>query len=122
MSNKPKSKTNKRPGTPEQRYAMIVKTLCSNPAVSLGTSGKKGFGSSALCVSGKIFAFLSSKEWFVVKLPRHRVDELVTARAGERFDPGHGRIMKEWLMVESAFEESWLPLARESLEFVASKH
>jgi hypothetical protein len=122
MNNKPKSKTSKRPSTPEQRYATIFKTLCRNPAVSLGTSGKKGFGSPALSVSGKIFAFLSSKEQFVVKLPRPRVDALVTAGVGERFDLGHGRIMKEWLSVEPEFDQDWLPLAREALEFVASKH
>jgi hypothetical protein len=32
-----------------------------------------------------------------VKLPRERVDELVEAGAGHRFDPGHGRLMKEWV-------------------------
>jgi hypothetical protein len=33
---------------------------------------------------------------FVAKLPRGRVDELVSGGSGEYFDPGHGRLMKEW--------------------------
>jgi hypothetical protein len=57
----------------------------------------------------------------VVKLPRQRVDALIASGDGARFDPGHGRLMKEWLTVEPASEEEWLPLAREAMEFVASK-
>jgi TfoX/Sxy family transcriptional regulator of competence genes len=47
------------------------------------------FGSSGLKVGGKVFA-MSVKNELVVKLPRERVDELVAAGAGSRFDPGHG--------------------------------
>jgi hypothetical protein len=108
------------PTTPEGRYATVVEELRGEPAVSLG-SGKKGFGSSALCVGGKIFAMLSSRGRFVVKLPRQRVDALVASGDGQRFDPGHGRLMKEWLEVEPTSAESWLPLAREALQFVSSK-
>ena len=39
----------------------------------------------------------------VVKLPRSRVDELVAAGEGDRFDPGHGRIQKEWLSANLGF-------------------
>jgi hypothetical protein len=73
---------------------MIVRTLSKEPGVSFG-SGKKGFGSKALCAVGKIFAMLSAKGQCVVKLPRHRVDELIAVGNGDRFDPGHRRIMKE---------------------------
>src|SRR5436190_6201479 len=101
----------KLPSTPESRNATIVQILSSNSAVTFGIPGKKGFGSSARCVSGKIFAFLSSTGRFVVKLPRHRVDALVTARMGEHFEPGYGRVMKEWLVVEDPSGENWLALA-----------
>ncbi|MBA3413635.1 MAG: hypothetical protein H0U10_00215 [Chloroflexia bacterium] len=57
---------------------------------------------------------------FVVKLPRPRVDALVEAGEGERFVGGHGRAMKEWVAVEAAAGERWLPLAREALAFVGS--
>ena len=49
----------------------------------------------------------------VVKLDRRRIDVLVSSGDGERFDPGHGRLMKEWLVVESASDDDWLALATE---------
>jgi MFS family permease len=37
-------------------------------------------------------------------------------------EPRHdGRLMKEWVSVEPTSEEGWLSLAREAMEFVASK-
>ena len=110
-----------RPLAPEQRYASVVEALLGEPEVTLGSEGKKGFGSSALRVHDKIFAMLSAKSEFVVKLPRQRVDALVTSGEGERFDPGHGRVMKEWLAVKPSANADWLSLAREALAFVASK-
>jgi hypothetical protein len=108
------------PGTLEQRYAAVVEAFRSHPAVTVGPSGK-GFGSSALQINNKIFAMLSSKGKFVVKLPKQRVDSLVASGRGERFDPGRGRLMKEWLALEPASDEDWLALAREAMEFVAAK-
>ena len=51
-------------------------------------------------VNGKIFAMFV-RDRVVVKLPRQQVDQLVDTKQGERFDPGHGRSMKEWLSMES---------------------
>src|SRR5947209_8836136 len=110
--------------TAEERFAMIVEKLLSNPNVtppSDGTQSKKGFGSSALKINNKIFAMLVGGK-LVVKLPKHRVDALIASGAGERFDPRHdGRLMKEWVTVEPTSEEGWLDLSREAMEFVASQ-
>lgn len=103
--------------TSEERFAKIVSTLKRSSRVSVGAS-KKGFGSSALAVGGKIFAMISSKGGFVVKLPKDRVDALVTLGVGSRFEPARGRVMKEWLVVDAASSEDWLSLAREALKFV----
>src|ERR1700681_3036004 len=81
-----------------KRYAAVVDEFLEHAAVTKGSPTKKGFGSDALQVKGKIFAMLSSQRQFVVKLPRERVDALVAARRGSRFDPGHGRLMKEWFV------------------------
>jgi TfoX/Sxy family transcriptional regulator of competence genes len=108
--------------TPEQRFAAVAEALLSHPGVTLGSPEKRGFGSSALQVNGKIFAMVS-QERLVVKLPRQRVDALLASGAGERFSPRHdGRLMKEWLAVAPSYTEPWLPLVREALEFVASTH
>ena len=104
--------------TSEERFATIVRALKRSPRVSVGAS-KKGFGSSALCVGEKIFAMISSKGEFVVKLPKARVDALVADGGGSRFEPARGRVMKEWLAVDAASTDDWLSLAREALKFVA---
>ena len=109
--------------TPEERFAKIVQALSRYSGVTPPdtTQPKKRFGSSGLKVHDKIFAMISSKGEFVVKLPEQRVDGLVTSGKGKRFDPGHGRLMKEWLTVETTSEKVWLQLAKEAMEFVASK-
>ncbi|MGI8554245.1 MAG: hypothetical protein ACR2PL_26170 [Dehalococcoidia bacterium] len=113
------------PTTAEERYATIVEALLNDADVSLGSpddsQSKQGFGSAALRIRNKIFAMLSSKGRFVVKLPRQRVDALIAAGEGERFNPGHGRLMKEWVAIEPSAAEAWLSLAREAMQFVGSK-
>jgi len=54
---------------------------------------------------------------FVVKIPKARVDELVKQGVGERFEPGPGRIMKEWLALDR-HPELWTELAKEAYQFV----
>jgi TfoX/Sxy family transcriptional regulator of competence genes len=106
--------------TPGERYAMLVEEFAGAPDVTLPGLGR-GFGSSELKVQNKIFAMLSQGR-LVVKLPKARVDELVAAGEGERFDPRRdGRVMKEWVCVEPTFRGKWLELAREAMEFVAAK-
>ncbi len=110
--------------TPEERFATIVGELLNNPNVTPpmdGPQAKKRFGSSELKVNNKIFAMLVRGK-LVVKLPKLRVDALIASGDGERFDPRHdGRLMKEWITLEPTSAEKWLLLAREAMEFVASK-
>lgn len=108
------------PITPEERFAAIVEELLSNPDVTPPTEGK-GFGSSGLKIHDKFFAMLVRGK-LVVKLPKARVDALISEGEGERFDPRHdGRLMKEWIALEPMSQEDWLDLSREAMEFVASK-
>jgi hypothetical protein len=106
--------------TSEASYDAVVAAFAGDRAVSRET--KRGFGSGALKVKGKIFAMLTPKSDFVVKLPKARVDELVRARVGRRFEPGPGRVMKEWLVVDAGAERaSWIDLAKEAYRFVRGK-
>jgi hypothetical protein len=89
-----------------------VSAFADDRQVTPPASGK-GFGSGALKVNGKIFAMLSSKGHFVVKLSEERVNAFVAAGKGTRFDPGRGRLMKEWLAVADD-HKFWVPLAREA--------
>jgi hypothetical protein len=94
----------------DTRFSNIVLAFAKEPLV---TYGGKGFGSSALKFSGRIFAMLTSKAQFVVKLSRERVAELVEQSNGQHFDPGHGRLMMDWLVVPSS-STRWLELAKEA--------
>jgi hypothetical protein len=104
--------------TNEERYAELVRAFLGRPGVS---QGGKGFGSSALKVRGSIFAMLSSRGEFVLKLPGKRVDELVAGGDGDRFDAGKGRAMKEWLALRADANRNWVALATEAMKFVASR-
>jgi hypothetical protein len=96
----------------ESSFALVVNAFADDREV-IPPGSSKGFGSGALKVKGKIFAMMSSKGHFVVKLSEERVSALVASGSGIRFDPGHGRIMKEWLVV-TADHKLWVPLAREA--------
>lgn len=110
-------KPTKGPETPkiDLRFRPVVDAFAADRQISHGEG--KGFGSGALKANGKIFAMMSSKGEFVVKLPKKRVDELVSGGKGTRFDPGHGRLMKEW-MVANTGEVNWVELAKEAYDFV----
>lgn len=105
--------------TPQERFATIVEEFAGHPEVT-PPSGK-GFGASGLRVRGRIFAMLSSGGEFVARLPRQRVDALIASGEGKRFDPGHGRLMKEWVAVAPTSAEEWLPLAREAMAFANAR-
>lgn len=103
-----------------ERYDRLVAELADLPGVGVpGDDPRDGgkFGARALKAGGKIFAMLA-RDRLVVKLPRSRVDALVDAGEGERFDPGHGRLMREWLSLDPGSDLPWADLAREALAFV----
>ena len=102
----------------QRKFEYVVQSLQSAPGVALG---KRGFGVGSLQVHGRIFAMVSSKGEYVVKLSKARVEALEGSGGGRRFDPGHGRLMKEWLVVASTSKAEWLKLAIEAMNFVGTK-
>ena len=105
-----------------KRYAALVASFLGKPGVTYGSEGpatRRAFGSDALKVDNRIFAMLV-RERLVVKLPRKRVDALVAQGDGQPFDPGHGRLMKEWLALDPGSEQDWEAIAGEAMEFVAA--
>jgi hypothetical protein len=102
---------------PEERFRRLAARFLDDPEVTSGT----GFGSApGLRVRGKIFAMLVHDR-LVVKLPRARVDELVSSGDGERFDPGHGRIMKEWVAIPAQSAADWIELSTDAIAFVGRR-
>jgi hypothetical protein len=109
--------------TPSDCFDALVEAFSGAPDVTTPSddpTAQRGFGSSALKVRDKIFAMLVNDR-LVVKLPMARVDEMVSAGDGARFDPRHdGRVMKEWLVVAPGQEDDWLALAQDAMRHVAS--
>ena len=69
-------------------------------------------------VDGKIFVS-DDDGALVLKLPRERVEQMIAAGEGERFDPlGNDRAMKQWVRVPDPGPDA-IALADEAREFVA---
>jgi hypothetical protein len=105
-----------------ERWEALVATMLAEGDATYGNPGgaQRAFGSTSLKADGKIFAMLV-KDRLVVKLPAARVAELVGQGVGERFDPGHGRIQKEWLSVRGSDPDQWHAMATEAEAFVAKR-
>ena len=99
-------------------FASVVEAFAADTDVAHG--GGKGFGSAALKVNDKIFAMVSSKGHFVVKLPRERVEELVARGIVDYLNPGRGKLMKEWVALDGS-NSLWITLALEARRFVAEE-
>jgi hypothetical protein len=102
----------------DPRFARVVAAVVGRHGVT--RESRQGFGSGALKVNGSIFAMMTPRAGFVVKIPKARVDELVNGGVGARFEPGPGRVMKEWLALDR-HPELWTELAKEAYLFVKGK-
>lgn len=109
------TKTKKTPATAtaaDTKFAPVVRAFSKNKQVVVG--GR--FGAKSLKVNGKTFAMLV-KGKFVAKLPPARVAQLLAGGGVQRFDPGHGRLMKEWVALAGK-PKQWIGLAKEAYAFV----
>ncbi|MDH6281071.1 hypothetical protein [Prescottella agglutinans] len=90
------------------------------PDVEFGTM----FRSPGLRVAGKIFAFLGHDRRLIVKLPRHRAEEVLQAGSAREVTMGK-RTMKEWVAFPVDDDDlegtltTWRHAAREAHDFVA---
>jgi hypothetical protein len=100
---------------PDDRFEALVERLLAVPGVTPPGPGR-GFGSHALRFHNKIFAMLVRGR-LVVKLPKARVDALVAAGEGIRFDANKGTPMREWLCLAPESRLEWPALADEALDF-----
>jgi hypothetical protein len=103
---------------PDDRYTDLVDDLMGVAGVTPPRGGG-GFGRSALKFENKIFAMFVRGR-LVLKLPAERVDSLVAAGDGVRFDANKGTPMREWFSLDPASKREWLPLAHEALDHARS--
>jgi TfoX/Sxy family transcriptional regulator of competence genes len=99
---------------PEKAFGRVMATLGRDPRVGEA----KMFGGLGLKVGDKYFMMLY-KGQLVVKLPAGRASALVASGDGKYFDPGHGRLMREWIAFAPDLAARWVRLAAEAKGFVA---
>jgi hypothetical protein len=104
--------------SPEERFEALIGELIGTPGVTPPRGGS-GFGRNAVRFENKIFA-MNAGGRLVVKLPRERVDKLVEAGDGIRFDANKGTPMKEWFSLCPESGLAWQPLAQEALNYARS--
>jgi hypothetical protein len=97
------------------RYQDLIEDLLGYDGVTPPPGGS-GFGRGAVRFRNKIFVMLVRGR-LVLKLPAGRVDELVAAGEGVRFDANKGTPMREWFSLDPESGLPWLPLASEALDF-----
>ena len=73
----------------------------------------------SLKIRRKMFIMLS-KGNFVLKLPRDRVSALIRLGEGKPYDPGNGKIMKEWVIIPSEFSDKLIEYAEEAKIYAKS--
>jgi hypothetical protein len=103
--------------TPADRFDDLVAALSGIDGVSPPAGGRR-LGAQALRRDGRIVALLAGDR-LAVKLPRARVDELVAAGAGSRFDAGRGRPLAEWFVLAADSAIAWRALAGEAVAAAA---
>ena len=104
--------------TAQERYEDLVDEFTAAEGVT-PPEGGSGFGRGALRYRRKIFAMFVRGQ-LVLKLPRPRVDDLVAAGHGIRFDANKGTPMKEWFSLDPESALEWPPLALEALDYARS--
>jgi len=96
-------------------FSSVLNALASEQGVTTG----KMFGAEGLKIKQQVFA-MEVKAKLVVKLAQDRATELCASGLAEPFDPGHGRLMRQWVAVSKRANVDWLLLSREALEYVSS--
>jgi len=85
----------------------------AHPDVAAGTM----MGLPCLRVSGAFFAACDHRSGdLIVKLPRHRVQQLVAAGTGKPFAPA-GRTFREWVVIADLEPARWAKLIDEARAF-----
>jgi len=63
--------------------------------------------------AGALLLAALTSEFQPMAADKDRVDELVSGGNGEYFDPGHGRLMKEWVTIGPGAAPGSNPVFRE---------
>jgi hypothetical protein len=107
------------PEAARKRFAKLADDLGGVPGRA--SPHLEGFGTGSMFVGRKMFAVLDPSGSLVIKLPPTRVAELIDGGVGAPWHPGGGTPLKEYISIPASRARRWLPLARESREYMARK-
>jgi hypothetical protein len=108
--------------TPEERFEELVAEYAGVPDIvppGSGSGAGSGFGSHALRYRPQDLRDVGARA-AGGQAAEGRVDELVGAAEGVRFDANKGTPMKEWLALAPESALAWRPLADEALAFAGA--
>jgi hypothetical protein len=74
-----------------------------------GVTVNAGRGAQGLKVGKKMFAMFSKGD-LLLKMPPEQVDALIAAERGLPYDPGNGKVMKNYVLIPAARQSSWIEL------------
>ncbi|OSC43127.1 hypothetical protein [Mycobacterium decipiens] len=105
------------PDHPTDLFHDVAAAARNQPGVASGTM----MGFPCLRVDGAFFASCDRRTGdLVVKLPRHRVEQLIEAGQGKPFAPA-GRTFREWVLIDARDEVRWAALIDEARQFVSGR-
>ena len=80
-----------------------------------GVTVNVGRGAQGLKAGKKMFAMFSKGD-LLLKLPPERVAALIAAGRGRPYDPGTGKVMRNYVVIPAANKRSWIRLCEEAAE------
>ncbi len=78
-----------------------------------GVTVNSGRGAQGMKVGTKMFAMFGKGD-LLLKMPPERVAALVAAGRGLPYDPGNGKVMKNYVLIPAAKKRSWIKLCEEA--------
>ena len=90
-------------------YAEVKAHFADDPEVEV----LKGRGAQGVKRGGKMFVMFMKGD-LIVKLPEHRVSEVIEVGDGMPFDPGTGKPMKNRVLIPAGKSDTWIEYSEES--------
>ena len=80
-----------------------------------GVTVNAGRGAQGLKVGNKMFAMFSKGD-LLLKMPPERVAAIIAAGRGLPYDPGTGKVLKNYVLIPASNKRSWIKLCEEATE------
>jgi hypothetical protein len=97
-------------------YSEVKAHFATDPEVEV----LKGRGAQGIKLGGKLFVMFMKGD-LLVKLPEHRVKELIDTGDGVPYDPGTGKPMKNRVLIPAFNKETWIKYSMEAKKHARAK-